>query len=105
LLEPITVEEYGAIETVIGLLQQMMDAATIEEPEYWKVQAALELLMDTHRSVVVGETKRHELWAVTKGVMRYFYKELPVDVTKWAAAVGIVTKVWPMLGEFLRSMP
>lgn len=104
LLEPISAEEYGTVEVLIGLLQDIVDSAALNETEHAKVQAALEVLQDTHRMTEVGESQRHELWTVTKRIMRYIYKEIPVDLTKWGAAVGVLSKVWPMAAEFLRTL-
>lgn len=104
LIEPITADEYGIVESLIGLLDAIITSSPLDEDQELRVRAALEVLSTTHRESVVGETKRLELWAVTKRVMVYLYKELPVDVVKWAGAAAVVSKAWPMLGEFLRSL-
>lgn len=104
LSEPITAVEYRTIERVIQLLRELDASMGMDTPEAFKLNAAIELLEAAHRSTDVGATRRYELWSVTKQVMRYIYKEFPVDVTKWSVAAGVIAKVWPVLGDFLRSL-
>lgn len=104
LVQPISAAEYSAIEVVIGHLHDLEASASLTEVDSIRLRAAIEILELTHRETEIDKTERFELWSATKVVLRFIYKDLPVDLTRWAAAVIVLQQAWPNLAAFLRSL-
>ena len=104
-LEPVEPDEYGAVESLIGEFQKLLDETVgIADETRLRLQGAIDVLRGSHRAVEIGVTRRIELISVVKSAFTYIRKELPRDVVAWAGAIKVVETMYPTLADQLRAL-
>ena len=104
LAEPITVDEYGVLEVLIGKLTELVDEAEPDEDLRLRIEGAIGVLQGTYRAVEVGKTPRREIVPVVRRVLAYVRTGLPRDIMAWRGVFETLADVYPSVVDFLNSL-
>lgn len=100
LLEPITTEEYRAVEAILTELWRWIEVGNLSAGQQQQIKAMADLIRQQQLDTEAGATERWKAIGPARTALRVLAKDVPAVVGGWTKVIDLLYKVrWSRLAE------